>query len=56
MGKKKRRWLWVLVAVLLVWASAGYIRAQYFGPMTCGTSEMVQEELRVVHLHLKAAS
>ena len=39
MGKKKRRWLWVLVAVLLVWASAGYIRAQYFGPMTCGTSE-----------------
>lgn len=39
MEKKRRRWPWVLAAALLVWASARYIRAQYYGPMTCGTSE-----------------
>lgn len=36
---KKRCWPWMLAAVLLLTFSAWYIRAQYFGPMTCGTSE-----------------
>lgn len=39
MEKKRRRWPWVLAAALLVCASAWYIRAQYYGLMTCGTSE-----------------
>lgn len=39
MEKKRRRWPRVLAAVLLVVLCAGYIRLQYYGPMTCGAGE-----------------
>lgn len=39
MEKKRRRWPWVLAAVVLLAFSAWYVRAQYFGPMTCGAGE-----------------
>ena len=35
---KKRRWVWLLALVLVLLAGR-YIRARYFGPMTCGVSE-----------------
>ena len=38
MGKKKRRWPWVLAGVLLLSVTVWYIRVQYYGLMNCGTS------------------
>lgn len=37
--RKRRRWPWILAGVLLLIFCTGYIRSQYFGPMTCGVSE-----------------
>ena len=38
MGKKKRRWPWVLAGVLLLSFTVWYIRVQYYGLMNCGAS------------------
>ena len=36
---KKRRWPLIVAGLLAVVLAGTYLRAQYFGPMTCPTSE-----------------